>query len=54
MILELHCTGPEVKALQGLLLAAGFDPHGQDGVFGSWTEIVVRKFQEAKGLTVDG
>lgn len=47
-------SGPEVRRLQDLLVAAGFDPGGSDGVFGARTEAAVRSFQGAKGLVVDG
>ena len=54
MILHLGSSGYEVVALQRLLLAAGFDPNGVDGVFGLSTEGAVRRFQNARGLSVDG
>lgn len=54
MILRLNSTGPTVKILQGALLAASFDPMGDDGVFGPDTENAVKRFQAAHSLTVDG
>ena len=47
-------SGQEVAQLQQLLTAAGFDPGPVDGQFGSMTEAAVRRFQQAKGLSVDG
>jgi lysozyme len=54
MILKLGDSGTVVAALQKQLLAVGFDPDGQDGVFGHWTDLAVRQFQAAHGLVVDG
>lgn len=34
-----------VKAIQNLLVAHGYDPRRQDGVFGWWTRYAVKKFQ---------
>jgi peptidoglycan hydrolase-like protein with peptidoglycan-binding domain len=47
-------TGDLVYVLQGLLYGAGYDPGSIDGEFGSKTLAAVKKFQSAKGLTVDG
>lgn len=47
-------SGEAVLLLQRLLEAAGFSPRGADGKFGKYTEGAVRRFQAAKGLTVDG
>jgi GH24 family phage-related lysozyme (muramidase) len=46
--------GADVRTLQQALLAAGFDPHGVDGVFGRGTDTAVRAFQASRGLDVDG
>ena len=45
-----------VKAVQQLLLGMGYSlpKHGADGIFGQETELVVRAFQLASGLTVNG
>lgn len=45
----------DVKRLQGLLLANGFDPGPNDGIYnaGGRTEAAVRAFQTAKALVVD-
>lgn len=47
-------NGNQVKTLQRLLSAMGYDCGGVDGIFGSRTLIAVKEFQKAKGLTVDG
>lgn len=54
MILKIGSNGPEVKILQAELLVAGFDPHGDDGVFGHDTNSAVLAFQTARRLTADG
>lgn len=48
--------GGNVKALQLLLIAYGYScgSYGADGDFGSATDSAVRKYQKAKGLSVDG
>jgi peptidoglycan hydrolase-like protein with peptidoglycan-binding domain len=50
--------GTDVKRMQRMLSANGYmDPANQgnfDGIFGSGTESAVKKFQTAKGLSVDG
>lgn len=40
--------------LQAALYLEGHDPHGMDGIFGSGTEIAVKSFQRANGLSADG
>lgn len=54
-------TGSQVKALQALLIGYGGEvakivtnAGGADGSFGQATDTAVRKYQKAKGLTVDG
>ncbi len=54
MILKPGSSGPEVKILQARLLSAGFDPNGDDGIFGTDTEQAVEDFQRKHRLTVDG
>jgi lysozyme len=54
MTLRLNSTGPDVKILQAALLAASFDPQGDDGHFGPDTEAAVKRFQAARGLIADG
>lgn len=46
--------GSEVTKLQAALNALGYDCGEADGIFGLKTEMAVRAFQQAKGLTVDG
>lgn len=47
--------GTDVKQIQELLVAAGYDPGPADGVYGPKTETAVAAFQRAYGsLTVDG
>lgn len=54
--LQKGATGAQVKTLQRLLNALGYSvgSAGVDGSFGPATDTAVRKFQKAKGLTVDG
>lgn len=52
--LRVGSSGDSVRALQQRLLQAGFDPGGVDGKFGGNTRTAVERFQQAKGLTVDG
>lgn len=59
-ILEKGDKGDAVKALQTLLVGYGYKmtsgnkTYGADGSFGTATYNAVRKYQKAKGLTVDG
>ena len=53
-ILRSGSQGPEVKRLQEILKAKGFDPGPIDGKFGPRTLNAVRQFQTAKGLSADG
>ena len=54
MVLRPGSRGSSVKDLQNKLKAAGFDPGPIDGIYGPKTAAAVRKYQKAKGLTVDG
>lgn len=49
-------TGEDVRALQRLLIAAGFGcgSCGADASFGPATDTALRAYQKAKGLAVDG
>ncbi|USK67496.1 peptidoglycan-binding protein [Peribacillus frigoritolerans] len=40
--------------LQAALYLEGHNPHGMDGIFGRGTEIAVKAFQRANGLSADG
>lgn len=46
--------GPQVKSLQALLNAKGFNCGKADGIFGANTENALMSFQEAAGIPVDG
>lgn len=52
-VLRINSRGGEVKILQVGLNAKGYPLVG-DGVFGPATDSAVRRFQQARGLTVDG
>jgi hypothetical protein len=59
--LKLGATGPAVRRVQGLLVAAGYDlgasgprKDGIDGSFGGATDKAVRAFQAASRIGVDG
>lgn len=43
-----------IKDIQAALLAAGFDPKGEDGLAGANTYAAIRAFQSSRGLTADG
>lgn len=52
--LKFKDTGAQVKTLQRLLNALGYDCGKVDGIFGQGTRAAVVAFQRAKGLTADG
>lgn len=52
--LALGSRGPGVAELQRFLKAAGVLTGPVDGDFGPMTQAAVRRFQQAKGLSVDG
>ncbi|MBD0363423.1 MAG: peptidoglycan-binding protein [Coleofasciculus sp. C3-bin4] len=52
-ILQLGDRGSQVSVLQESLAAAGFSG-GASGIFDEATQDAVRRFQQAKGLIVDG
>lgn len=54
--LSKSCKGDAVKALQGALIALGYDcgSYGADGDFGVGTDTAVRKLQADYGLSADG
>lgn len=56
MILKLGSTGLDVRTLQAALRALDLykPPAAIDGAFGPKTELAVKAFQLANGLTVDG
>lgn len=53
-VLKKSFKGEDVRALQGILTALGYDVGEIDGSFGGNTEAAVKKFQKDHGLTVDG
>jgi hypothetical protein len=53
-LLKKGSSGAAVKELQKALKAAGYAPGDTDGAFGEKTKAAVKKYQKAKGLTVDG
>ena len=55
-MLRRGSKGEAVRELQAILLGLGYDlgPCGADGIFGRCTDAAVRKFQQDRGLTVDG
>lgn len=53
-MLRLGSAGDEVVRLQQMLQAAGFNPGPIDGAFGSQTRAALLRFQQARGLEVDG
>ena len=52
--LQKGSRGDDVKKLQTLLVAKGYDPKGIDGCFGNGCERAVKQFQTDKGLPVTG
>ncbi|TYR79311.1 L,D-transpeptidase family protein [Priestia megaterium] len=53
-ILKKGDRSSAVQDLQRKLTSIGYDTKGIDGIFGSNTDIAVRKFQKDHGLAVDG
>ena len=51
---QFGSTGTEVRQIQTALKKQGYYSGSVDGIYGSQTQTAVRKFQAAKGLTVDG
>lgn len=47
-------TGADVEVLQAVLKARGWTSNNPDGIFGSYLENIVKDFQEAYKLDVDG
>lgn len=48
-----YMRGPDVRQLQEALSTNGF-PNGRDGVYGPFTETLVKKFQASRELRPDG
>lgn len=53
-VLNKGDKGNQVKTLQRLLLAVGYYSGKVDGDFGVKTNVAVRGYQKAKGLSIDG
>lgn len=53
-VLKKGCKGEDVTALQGILIALGYELGEADGSFGGKTENAVKEFQEENDLDVDG
>jgi peptidoglycan hydrolase-like protein with peptidoglycan-binding domain len=53
-VVAFGATGPKVAEVQRLLQAAGIPTGPVDGDFGPMTQAAVRRFQQARGLAVDG
>lgn len=55
-VLKKGAKGAQVKTLQRLLMALGYDmkQYGADGSFGGTTDKAVRAYQKNQGLEVDG
>ena len=49
-----NMNGPDVEAMQSLLKAHGYTLSGTGGVFGASSAAALRKFQQDRGLAVDG
>ncbi len=47
-------TGEQVRLIQNRLIAQGYLSGPADGIFGAQTADAVRRFQQARGITVDG
>ena len=52
--IDKNMTGADVEVLQAVLKARGFLSTNPDGIFGSYLEEVVKQFQTAYELDVDG
>lgn len=52
--IDKNMTGADVEVLQAVLKARGFLTTNPDGIFGSYLEEVVKQFQVAYKLDVDG
>lgn len=55
-VLRRGSSGEAVVRMQQLLIRAGynFSPWGADGIFGDYTDSIVRAFQAKSGLSADG
>ena len=53
-MLKKGSSGSDVRDMQIMLNALGYDCGTADGIFGNKTVSAVKAFQEAEGLTIDG
>lgn len=54
VIVKKGASGNMTRIIQGVLIGNGYKPGNIDGSFGSGTELAVKAYQKAKGLTADG
>ncbi|MDR1728602.1 MAG: peptidoglycan-binding protein [Acidobacteriota bacterium] len=54
VLCETNATPAKIREIQTALRAAGFDPGAIDGTLRAATMSAVRRYQQAKGLPVDG
>jgi peptidoglycan hydrolase-like protein with peptidoglycan-binding domain len=52
--IRMGSTGNPVRRAQKRLTLGGYDTNGVDGIFGAGAEAAVKRFQDDRGLTVDG
>lgn len=53
-VVDKNMHGPDVEVLQAVLKARGYISTNPDGIFGSYLEDVVKRFQTDAGLQPDG
>jgi transcriptional regulator with XRE-family HTH domain len=54
MLLDINSTGFDVVEAQCLLREQGFDPGATDGLYAEGTRDAAKRFQQERGLVVDG
>lgn len=53
-VVDKNMHGPDIEVLQAVLKARGYISTNPDGIFGSYLEDVVKRFQTEAGLQPDG